>query len=965
VLHRIKLLREASLEILQGNKIPFQTTNTSVRSRYSKLLNRMYAAHLIAAEPQTYIVQPEFRDVNGKYLGQTFLHPLSTALYDEAVSLRDMAIQKGKPVSQVDILGLDQSKRNNWRTGEAYVIAPGRIGVLTRADNVALEQALSIIEERSKDSKVSYTSPLIIENNGHFWEGLFNTKSAKWSKRKAELRALNIHYSSGPAQTADLLASIKFGKKINPQDMVFNLGGNFGLEDPHFGFVTTDQIKTEQTIAAQKESGAKGRVVKSIDVLGPSAAPEEEAYSIEGNAEQIKFKAHYYNLKRLGRETVERRHLRHGLDINNKIDMTNDGGLGFCLENAAGERRIDLFTEEFFPNSMHRMNPIQMSPGVELAYLKRTDGLEISMQRLFARVDQIVAEDKRFKREDLCAYDIGMYVAAPVSRMLDAIDAGEDYNAGKLGVVSVFTTQKLQVSEIPKFAPGQGQRVPETENYLIPPGETQTRAELPGWELHGPNATAFRLLRDMIGAKAAAPDMSAEQANKRKYPLSMGMLGTPDALLSLRGSDGFTTVKNLLMSEFGIATKQGPGFWRDYKRSPDDVMSAVLRGVPSNRQYLSGMRDLLDRSSVLYFGKAKERPLTDAEKVTNNLLLVKAIVRNQVFNPIPIVAERGPAADVLKLLEHKQMLGLVGQKTHHLINLVDTPEEAAAKISEIANADSSHRTPVQRSFYSDGQVENKQCMVATAYFSATNCNKTYDDIARRVGYLYAVNAWSAKVGGGNDGLMKSFSDGFLEGKAELEAKGYDFPNQLILIQCVDTEAIEMPYEGGGIYRCHKDIEDRKLDLQTTDFPFAGPGGMGSDEEILGQFQSRLMGLTKTPFTFLNPTVDSPQGKVGPYDPYREIFSPEFLKQMDTNWVSTPEGLIDLACTYRDSQAKTHLIPVESLRDTLTGHANRAYGVMSIKKFRPPWDVFLGQKGDIPLASGFADPVPRDWALQKT
>lgn len=940
--------------ILQGGKVRRLPDNELLFTRYSTLALRMHAAHYVAAEPQCYLVFQDYEDLDRKYMGKTRLHPISTALFNEAEQIRSIAAQKGDAIAPFEVLGLNWSKRQASKDGRAFEIDAGKVGVFTPGDHACLYQAMNIISSRlSQSPDVHFTAPLIIQNTDHFWEGIFNTGSKDWSEQREELKKRNIHYSSGPAETAELLADLPFSQKIQPSQIDFDLGGYSGGADPDQAFATTDQLKFDQTLQGHSAIGAQGLIKKLIDVLGPFVSPQEESYSYEANAEEEKMKAVYDLLRKLGREKVTKFFSDHGYKDLNKVNIiVHDGGLGFCLENAKGERRIDLFTGKHFPNSIHKLNPSQMSPGVELAYLKRTDGLEITMERLQQRVEEIVAEDPRFTKKDLKAYDTSLFVSCQITSMLDAIDAGEEYEPVKLGVVSVFDAQILQVADKPKFSTGKRYHVAETENYLIPQNGDKTRSEDPSWVLNGPNVASYNLLRRYVGAQGEMQPIRPGAAPRRvDKDISMGILGSPELIIAPGASPDFRLVKAELKNRHGIATQQGPRIWRDFKGSAGLTLKIGSAGHPTNPAYLENMRTLLDRSSVLYFGP-REKPLSDRQKVEAYLLFIKAMVRNQVFNRTEIVADTQAAADVLRLLEHKQMLGLVGQQTGHLVTVSSGFRDSARKIADKVKAGIPYITPVSRHFYSDGQVEHRECMTITGYASATNCNKATIDNLERVCYLAAINGFSLKTGGGNDGGMKAMNDCFLKGKAELLAKGYDFPNELVNIQCVDTEAIEKPYEGGGIYRCHPDIESRKADLQACDLSFAGPGGIGTDEEILGRMYSCIHGITKpkdTPFYFLNFQMDSPRGKVGAYDPYRDIFSEAFLSQMNMGWVMTPEGLIDQACALRASRRNIATIPVSALRRTLSNDMNTASYALNIKSFLPPYEIYLGPAGQLPYA----------------
>ena len=959
MLKKLRLLDKTAVGILLGQKIPFLTSNADLRETFYELAGRMHAAHFIAAEPQTYVTLAEYRDFDPKYMGKTTLHALGGALFRQAESLKDIAIQKGLPITPFEVFGLNWDKRQAAKEGEDFIADPGKIPVLTRGDLTSFAQALNLIRQRQDNPGVRYTVPVVIQNSDHFWEPLLNTNGPHWKQEREKLRRLNIHVTSGRAETADLLATLSYGQKINPADISHTLGISSGDPDPDIAFATTDLLKFEQSVVGHKSVGASGLMRRLIEIIGPYQSPTEESYSHEANAEDEKFRAIYNVFKDLGTNKVRVLFAQHGYkDITKLKTLSHDGGLGFCLENAKGERRIDLFTPEHFPNSVHKLNPTQMSPGVELAYLKRTDGLEITMERLFARVREIVAEDPRFTVDDLRAYDTSLFVSANLSAMLDAIDRGEDYDPHLLQITSVFEAHVLRVSEKPQFTPSQKTRVAETENYLIPEGETRTRSMVPDWASTGPNAISYKLMRLYMGASNDLDEREPEVSPLAKRKLKrMGLLATPEMVMGQRSPAAFQAVKHSLLRDFKISTQLGPAVWHAYRGYPEEFYTAASL-KPSNQAYLSNMRGLLDEANVTYFGPP-DRPLTDEQKVDAYLLLLKGMVRNQVYNHTEIVADRYAAAEVLRLLEHKQMLGLVGQQTKHLLNLVDTVAEATEKIAEIVRMGLPRITPVRRHFYQDGQIENNQCMVMTVYLSASNCNREALNEAWRLGYLAKLNGFTLKTGGGNDGLMKAINDGFMSGEEELLRKGYIFPNQLINIQCVDTEAIEKPYLGGGIYRCHPHFEGRKADLQDSDFSAAIYGGIGTDEEIFGWAKSVLTGRIDPlvhPMWLMNSQMDSSFGKVGVYDPYQRIFSERFRQKINMNFTSTVEGIIDQACTTRSLRFINAQRPITQDRMLLREELGQAASGHAKKGFVPPYGIFLGKQEDLPPAQSGANKI---------
>ena len=359
------------------------------------------------------------------------------------------------------------------------------------------------------------------------------------------------------------------------------------------------------------------------------------------------------------------------------------------------------------------------------------------------------------------------------------------------------------------------------------------------------------------------------------------------------------------------------------------------------------------------------------------LLLLRGIVRNQTYNWTNLVVREDTEQDILALIRHKQSAGLIPQQLRDIMTLAKDTEDAAEKIADMARNGHKRITSVERKFTSNGVSEKRDCMMITTYFSATNCSKSLQTQAERLGYLIAANGFSMKFGGGNDGLMKAAAMGFLKGKQELREKGYHFPNQLIAIQCVDTEAIEKPFEipegtpeWEVVARCHRAIEPREGDLQNTGvygMSVVGSGGSGTDEEAFDEFVNRLKGLIdpKThPLVMFNQQIQTGTGQAGVNDPYKQILSPALQEKLNIGWAITPEEVVARGDVLRASQLATHVLPLAEIRRVLhdvnsglTETMARAAAPVAVQKFRPPFDFYTGPAGGIPPRGGSLQLLP--------
>ncbi|MEK7802258.1 MAG: hypothetical protein AAB276_07380, partial [Pseudomonadota bacterium] len=159
----------AALALLQGAKIDLKDSKKPSRQKQMfEQLRLMHQAHLIAAEPQSYISIPENKNIDRKYMGQTHVHPVSAALSIRADRLKSVAILKDKPVAEFEVLGLNWNGRNAWREDASY--KTDRVTVLLSGDIAAMWQGMSLIRQKLAGGA---GAPIIVQNTDKFWEPLF------------------------------------------------------------------------------------------------------------------------------------------------------------------------------------------------------------------------------------------------------------------------------------------------------------------------------------------------------------------------------------------------------------------------------------------------------------------------------------------------------------------------------------------------------------------------------------------------------------------------------------------------------------------------------------------------------------------------------------------------------------------------------------------------------------------------
>lgn len=641
LLQKVTLFKNASAALLAGQKIDPALYPADFVPSFYRLLTRMHAGFFISAEPQSYIKTGEYAHLDPKYMGRTDIHPLMESQLNEAEYLKAIAAQKGNPISDFEVLGLEWQGRKDIDFSSSDLDA-GKIPVLLPGDIASLYKACVLLEERLANPNVIHQKPFVIQNTD-FWQELIGDESQD-AGLVGNLSRMKIFISDDQVETTDLLTKSNWGKKVDPRNINFDLACFSGLTDPFFTFATSDKIKFGHNETALKESGLAGEIRQATSIIGPYEIPDEEQYSFEGNA-YIKMVELIKRMEYLGISNVKHYYRMHGVeDISQVVMMTNDGGLGTCLENSAGERYTGLFSDPaFFPDTYKKMNPMQMDPGVELAHLKTTTGLEIAMAQMFKKVEDVCAKDKRFDERDLRAYDTALQMFVPLQTVIAELAACKSAEEiVDTHAVCVGSVQRLKMTQVPKYLANKPVEVAQTEHYLLVPDETETRDQMPDWVLDGPNANSFKMLQRFAGI--STPRADREPQNLRK--LRMGILATPEALYARGPTSSFRRIHAMLGRE-SISTQQGHDYWKRYKLDRESVLEQAGNGGVSNSEHCRNIRNLLDHARVLYVGRDDPLPHSasaQARTVANlqlGLTFLSAVVRNQVLNPIPIVVDKG------------------------------------------------------------------------------------------------------------------------------------------------------------------------------------------------------------------------------------------------------------------------------------------------------------------------------------
>ncbi|HNS43868.1 MAG TPA: hypothetical protein PKH37_01415, partial [Alphaproteobacteria bacterium] len=600
--------------------------------------------------------------------------------------------------------------------------------------------------------------------------------------------------------------------------------------------------------------------------------------------------------------------------------MTNDGGNAFFMENMEGRRYIDFFSGTCFPETVDVMNPIQAGPGVELAPLKQAVGMDTAVTRVFKKAREVCESDPDFTINDLCSFDTSINMSISVGSFFDLFE--EMKASGEFGsdediiheiaayhVFAVGSTQKLGLLEDPRYPPNTIEKVAETDHVLLADTEKGlSRAEIPGWYMSGPNVLSFSRLMAQAHGELPSAELGGPADKLRRI-----MIGVPQMLTGPSGTDQYYTMLKHL-KDMGVRTRQGPDIW--WKFRPDSFvpekrggrhaeLSLVRSFDMSARVHRAGVKRLLDDSDVLYIPADTELSGGTAELYHYLLTFSGAVRRQLLLESAPLVImERGPFADkFIEVVKSLKSVGLVGQKIEDIVTLTNGPEESADAIGKYFERFRPHKIEYKEEKRRRSRKhEHRGPYMVTGFGSAKSTHKEFIEKAYQSAYLFAINGMSLKVGGGNDGVMRALAEGFLRGKQVLRERGHMFPNQIILIQCHETESIEGKYIPSSdiqvlkrdvIHYSYPNIEGRRYDLVQTNLAVDFGGGIGTCEEDLDvqidvASNSSNSAKKKTRRMIFNQMVKGNNGgQVGIWDAYIEHFG--HLSSLDTSSVVMTVG----------------------------------------------------------------------------
>lgn len=919
-LAKINFFKKMSGIVLSGAKIKEGDISSEEVRALDALFTRMHAGFFTSYEAVSLISYKKNAEEDAKFSENTRIHPIYSASTNQAFELRSEIIRQGQPVVNFQVLGVNQDRRSDFVLYDAPQVEMDKAVVVTAGNHRTLWECASLLEERLTNEGISYQQPLIIQDT-EFWQEFVGEFSSD-PETVNFFKSKNVYFLSGVEETSRLLSELSFGAKIDPEDVVIELGQNDQVPSPKVVFATHDPIKTDQKQKALIEFGINNKIIWAMNLLGRYEIPDEEEYSGAGNA-LFKMKVFLGHVARMGRDAFLQKALAEGFSeaqVDETLFLANDGSLSFLLENDKGERFTQIFSDpRYFSELEGVVSTKRMGPAEQLAPATQAKSFQGITNATYAKVTEVCADDTRFSIEDLCGYDVSIDMAISFKRFFELYDKyveeglpdGSKEHDDIIDFIAAHHTyvsadvQKIGLLRTPQFETDREIKddSASTEHFLtVRKGDKVSRVRNRDWELQTPNAHSLRGLIQSLGcvAREYQPEITADGKINVK-------IVTPEALYRSRRTEGFYEMMRELSRIDPDLRVKGLGVQNQF-RTVRKKPSYVSRRVTDNfgmaaRSHRQEVRQLLDKHGILYI-PGDTNPQGALAVLYQYLLISSAIVRQQVFLPNAprIVFEAGSFRDeFLSNVLWLKDLGLFGQKIDHVMVLTENPEESARVISQLARK-STFAPFITKGYESNGVAVNEDCMIVSGYGSAFSKDANGNREAREIGYAIAKMGISLKTGGGKEGRMQALADGFLQAKHDMRQKGIFYPNQLILIQCRATMDLEKRYQPSAhldlgpedvVFRCYGTIEERRYDIQACHRPFAIAGGVGTFEEFNCELIDCLENkkLEGYRLYMVNQRMHNGQlNLVGVWDRLRETLG-KYMPASAVDYVSTPEELI--------------------------------------------------------------------------
>lgn len=887
--HALGFYTTVSKLIVAGEKINPHQYDSELIQDLEKLAARMYTGFFTALEPQSVVVKKGWWQKEISFMGNSAVHPISKQL---------VAATNQIAAADTDFTayGYNMHTRYDVALQGAYSGRGQKPHVLTNGDYVSLSQVTDDLSWRMAHPDPINLPPIIIQGR-EFWGALFADK-------KFDFAELGVHFTNTAEETKQLLSTYKEAYPAN------QLGAkpisNYKLSAPQNIFATTDHVKTGHNYVAQAEYQGETRVAHTV--VGSYQIPEEQQYSYAGNA--------WVKMVNIMEIALER-----GLeDLTRQMNLVaNDGGLAAFLMNKKGETYIHIFNDKkYFPTSAHVMNPILSGPAVELAELyKSAPNFDSVVAATYRKVDDVCAQDKRFKPTDLQVFDTAIQMSIPLTEFYNLYH-GYQSSYPEMGrrkicehIARVHAISVCDVQKTKMFRDARFNSVPlttDTENFLEAEGYPgKSRAQIPEWVKSGPNAMTFRMMMNAVQADL----FDAGGTHDHKANLRSPRIAVPSMLLGNKGKTGSVLELKKALDEYDINFRLGTSYWKKFNHLTQAGIANDFAGAASfHRKHI---RDLLNDNDFLYIPNdcVADSPRTKLEYL---LLVSSAMVQRQVFrkDAPSIIMEKGPFADeVIGIFKALKNMGLIGQKFEHLVKLTDGPAQSAKEIDAIMHLiPPAKRHPMQlREIKSIPMPENH---TAVMYCSASNKNANWVPENEAIAFELALLGSDLKIGGGKEGMMKAAADGYMRGLAYLVSQGVEPTGKLHLIQCDDTVTLEGQYEIPEEYkhlerfiekRCYKTIEERRYDLQKSHLSIGSAGGIGTFEELICELiaahngEKNFRDYTFHLFSQSGTMPDGTQGRV--FDFIDPLMRP-ILRHGMVEVIRTKEEMISMI---RDKRAK--------------------------------------------------------------
>lgn len=827
------------------------------------------------------------RKKKGFFPVQTMTH----ALTEENEHLAKKLSARG--VQNFRIMGTDSNLRRIGERNDAYDDADSFI--LGKSDFNGVKEFLEAVEKRLKGDDPHSHKPIILHNHNGYWDPVLkglgiSRDNIRW------LESHNIYMGNRLSRVEAIYESCNIDKSREPEAVTPQLSIKPGAT---ILVATRQNRKIHELQRIFDALGADIRVLPFHVVVGrPREAEEISGTYIGNNYEKIQ--AAQEKISGLSKTEFASRLRRYGLSPDNTFVLCDDRGAEF---------ETNFFAEHEFKDLRKHLNPHKRGLGVEMANFLRAVANAGDMYHLIEKAFKSMEAAGRNPTRN--SFDYSCYAIAPITDLSHPL-------------IMTATTQD-EIVENPQF----DTRIGYSEDFLKLKGSPYaSKNKTPNFMArHSSMALAIAGIAKVTGLLAArdleaqAPSLAQDYA-QNAYDNRQGRwkIGMPQSS-SLPNSDGGKRIIDKGFQQRFALVAENPKY--DLSRmhtftvvDPEGNKSTWPSRLVAADQYSKDVDGFYFRpvgpakSTLEYFARGFSFCTTTVGKQTFA----------PHFHPKPHVVDVRYAKDEIENYEYLHKLGFIGDAAHYLMDQVDSKSEAqrifTRKLKNYVRPDD---MDVPMSV--EGNVPEGLFNV-TFYASASNRGEAANAEAFRGGELSAEAGFNCINGGGNDGLMKSVSDGVISFRTKERAAKQDqvVVNGLTSIQCIDTIESEGEYPHADSKERHPTIFHRMDNLQKTDAEVFLPGGAGTLQEFYATCMERIITkrIENRPLILVNQKIQCGDELLGVWDKLIETLPADSMKLCNIHIVSTVDEAIEIC---KETRAKLGMERIMKTNPYLTANEN--------------------------------------------